>query len=244
MSGVKLFIGMESSGTPCRSAALAGFDVISCDMLPQDDAPGFGLHIVGDVYRTLELLRACGWVPDFALFHITCTYLTRAAEWAFKDPDFTRYPGVGYHQRLKPGTLFGADRRAARVRSLVEFCTIRRMPFPKVVENPRGALTYIAKPAQAVQPYQFGHDASKETCFWAFDAAGDPIQNFRLIADPAKRVPGRIANGREVWANQTDNGQNNLAQGSERWKLRSKTYSGISEALVEAVSRNSRYNWP
>lgn len=172
-----IFIGMETSGAFRRRFQSMGFETYSCDTLPSEDggeemaysAQGLplGRHMIGDVYQTLENFWANDMWPDLAIFHITCTYLTGSAEWAFKDPDFERYPGVGYHQRLKPGTLYGAARREAREKSKDEFRRVIHLPIRrKVVENPVGALSQIRKPSQIIQPFQFGDDASKKTCLW------------------------------------------------------------------------------
>lgn len=109
---MRVFIGMETSGQLRRRFRANGHHVISCDLLPaEDNSP---CHVIGDVFATLSELAAIGWIPDFGVFHPECTYHTLSAAWAFADPDYDRYPGVGYHQRVKPGTLVGAKRRAAR----------------------------------------------------------------------------------------------------------------------------------
>lgn len=253
----RIFIGMETSGQVRRRLVAMGHDVISCDLLPAQDAPTLGIHIVGDVFETLEKLRRDGWTPAAALFHPDCTYLTVAAEWAYKDPDFIRYPGVGYHQRLKPGTLFGLERRIAREAAISDWLRIDALPIPvKIAENPaKGALSKaFRRPDQCVHPYMLGDDASKETGLWLWNI--DPLE-----IDPAKRVPGRLvpaalagvkvdaegwARGRgeakwvthiERWANQTDTGQSNVTPGDDRWQDRSKTYDGIADALTLAIHR-------
>ena len=103
----------------------------------------------------------------------------------------------------------------------------------KVIENPKGAIgTFIMKPTQVVQPYECGDDASKATCLWMLDKDGQQDASMRLPIDPAKRVQGRIVNGVERWANQTDTGQNRLSPGADRWKERSRTYPGIADAIA------------
>ena len=103
----------------------------------------------------------------------------------------------------------------------------------KLIENPRGAIgSMIVKPTQVVQPYEFGDDASKATCLWMLDKDGQQDASMRLPIDPAKRVQGRIVNGVERWANQTDTGQNRLSPGADRWKERSRTYPGIADAIA------------
>lgn len=237
---MRIFIGMETSGEFRRRFAAQGHDVISCDILPAEDAPTIGIHIQGDVFETLDKLTRDGWMPDFGMFHPTCTYHTVSAAWAFNDPDFTRYPGVGYHQRVKPETLTGAARRKAREEAEADVERIKALPFVKVIENPGGTIptrTSLGRPVDIVQPNEFGDDASKATCLWAFDAEGNPMPSMALPRDPAKRVAGRMVewprgSGKMVerWANQTDSGQNNLTPGADRWKDRSRTYPGIADA--------------
>ena len=98
-------------------------------------------------------------------------------------------------------------------------------PIPKIaIENPVGAISTRIRPAdQYVHPYQFGDDASKKTGFWL---KGLPI----LV--PTDRIPPRLVNGKERWANQTDSGQNKLGPSDGRWKERSKTYPGLAAAMA------------
>lgn len=257
---MKVFIGMETSGALRRRFAALGHVALSCDTLPAED-DGFG-HFEGDVFATLDRLRAAGWWPDLAIFHPTCTYLTGAAEWAFSDPDFTRYPGVGYHQRVNPGTLTGGARRQAREAALKDVRRIMALPIDRtVIENPVGAISRaIMKPTQIVQPYQFGDDASKATCLWLLDQDGNHLPP--IPVDPAKRVAGRMvpraramgksdkANGNtgpdfiERWANQTDSGQNRLSPGADRWKDRSRTFDGIADAIANHFGKDGNHGNP
>jgi hypothetical protein len=98
-------------------------------------------------------------------------------------------------------------------------------PIPKIaLENPIGVIsTQIRKPDQTVQPYQFGHDASKATCLW--------LKNLPLL-QPTQEIPPRMIDGKPRWSNQTDSGQNKLPPSKDRWKIRSTTYLGIAEAMA------------
>lgn len=224
----RFLVGMEFSGTIRRAMRARGIEAWSCDFLPAiDDSP---FHIQGDVFDHLD----DGW--DGAIFHPTCTYLTISAEWAYKEPDFERYPDVGYHQKIKPGTLVGALRRAAREKALNDVRRLLTCRIPrKGVENPCGVIsTRIRPPDQTIQPYEFGDDASKATCLW--------LDGWPLLV-PTKRVPGRRVewprgSGKMVerWANQTDSNQNNLTPSDDRWAARSKTYPGIAGALADQWS--------
>jgi site-specific DNA-cytosine methylase len=92
------------------------------------------------------------------------------------------------------------------------------------IENPVSIISSrIRKPDQIIQPHQFGHDASKKTCLW--------LKNLPLLK-PTQIVKPRIVNGKQRWGNQTDSGQNKLPPSKNRWKLRSKTYEGIADAMA------------
>lgn len=223
----RFLVGMEFSGHIRNAMRARGIDAWSCDFL--DPADGSPYHIKGNVFARL----ADGW--DGAIFHPTCTYLTISAEWAYKEPDFERYPGVGYHQKLKPETLTGATRERAREEALRDFNRLLNCAIPRVaIENPRGVVsTRIRPPDQIIQPFEFGEDASKATCLWL---RGWP----RLAINPAMRKPGRMVewprgSGKMVerWANQTDSNQNKLPPSATRWAERSVTYPAIANAIAE-----------
>lgn len=201
-----------------RALRAVGIDAYSCDLLPADD--GSPHHIQGDVFAHLDM----GW--DLGIFHPTCTYLTCAAEWAYGDGP--------YHQQVRPGTLVGAARRAAREAAIADVRRLLSAPIPRIaVENPVGVLSSrVRRPDQVIQPYQFGDDASKGTCLW--------LVNLPLLVS-TRRVAGRMVEHRgrlvERWANQTDSGQNRLPPTSDRWKLRSATYPGIADAIADQWGR-------
>jgi len=52
------------------------------------------------------------------------------------------------------------------------------------------------------------------------------------LLTPTQMVEPRIVDGKARWANQTDSGQNKLPPSKDRWKLRSKTYEGIADAMA------------
>jgi hypothetical protein len=92
------------------------------------------------------------------------------------------------------------------------------------IENPVGCIGTRIRPAdQIIRPYQFGHDASKQTCLW--------LKNLPRLRH-TQYVEPRIVNGKPRWANQTDSGQNKLAPSPDRWKKRAQTYTGIAEAMA------------
>lgn len=193
-----------------------GIDAVSCDLLPTAKP---GPHIIGDVRPYL----AFGWAGIIAFPE--CTYLTCSAEWAYG-------PGP-YHQKVKPGTLTGQERRIARERAIEFVLEILRSNDRVIVENPVGVLSrHIGRP-QVIQPYMFGDDASKATCIWA-----KGVGKIHIPPKADWHQP-RIVDGRPRWGNQTDSGQNKLSPGPNRARDRSRTYPGIARAIAECVEAHT-----
>ena len=96
-------------------------------------------------------------------------------------------------------------------------------PIEKIaIENPVSIISSrIRKPDQIVQPWWFGDDASKKTCLW--------------LKNLPKLTPTNILDGdaKTRRANQTESGQNKLSPSKDRWKIRSKTYQGIAQAMSQ-----------
>lgn len=91
-------------------------------------------------------------------------------------------------------------------------------PIDKIaLENPVGVIsTRIRKPDCIVQPWMFGHEESKKTCLW--------LKNLPPL------VPTQIMEVRN--RNCTPSGQNKLGPSPDRWKIRSRTYTGIAAAMA------------
>lgn len=208
---MRVLIGHERFGHMREAFRRRGFDAWSCDLVPAVD--GSPYHLQCDVLTVLD----DGW--DLGIFHPDCTFLTCSAAWAYTDGP--------YHQRVKPGTLVGAARRAAREAALAHVFAIRDCKIPrKAIENPKGALSSRwRKPDQIVQPNWFGHDASKETCWW--------LEGDLPLLQPTNMIKPRYVNGRPRWGNQTDSGQNKLSPSDDRAMKRAETYIGMADACAQ-----------
>ena len=220
---MNILVGCEESQAVTIELRKQGHEAYSCDIKNcSGDHPEW--HLQMDVFDAIALKD---W--DMGIFFPDCTYLTCSAEWAYSDPNYDKYPSVGYHQRIKPGTLVGKERRDARKKAVQFVKGLWNCGIDKIsLENPVGVLSRWKKPSQKIHPYQFGDDASKKTCLWLI---GLPV----LV--PTTKLPGRIVehNGKmtERWGNQTDSGQNKLTPSDNRSELRSKTYPGIAKAMAD-----------
>lgn len=245
----RVLIGYSACPLTRKAFEAHGHDVWTCDLLPPrpSEDGSQAKHFQSDIWEALRF----GW--DMAVLHPMCTFMNVASSWALKDPDFERYPGVGYHQRVKATTLTGAERRKAQADDIDNFRRLLSLPFPVAIENPAPSSlnTAVRPPDQVVHPFQFGDDASKGTGFWL--TRGLP----RLVLDPASYVePRLVCSNKHVfeyghsccpscgserylprWANQTDNGQNRLPPGEKRWLERSATYPGIAAAMGDQWGR-------
>ena len=110
--------------------------------------------------------------------------------------------------------------RAGKTEEALRFVSrLLDLPVPRIaLENPKGCIgTRIRKHDQKVQPWMFGDDAAKETCLW--------LKGLPLLKPTDVIIKDR-------YANQTPSGQNRLGPSADRWKLRSKTYGGMAEAMA------------
>lgn len=193
---MNVLIACEFSGI-VRDAFLArGIDAMSCDLLPSETP---GPHYQGDVRDILYN----GW--DLMIAHPDCTYLCASGlHWN------TRFP----------------ERTKETLKALRFVRTLLNAPIPHIaLENPVGCISTAIRPAdQYIQPYEFGHDASKKTGLWL---KGLP----KLV--PTQYIPPRLEGGKKRWGNQTPSGQNRLGPSKDRWKLRARTYQGIADAMAD-----------
>lgn len=199
---MRVLVACEFSGTVRNAFSKLGHEAISCDLLP--DLHGSSDHVQGDV---LDLLDK-GW--DLMIAHPPCTYLSVS--------------GLHWNKRI--------PERAKKTEEALDFVRLLlSAPIHRIaVENPVSCISSrIRRPDQIIQPYQFGHDASKQTCLW--------LKNLPLLRAPdGLYVEPRVVNGRKRWGNQTDSGQNKLGPSEDRWIRRSITYQGIADAMAEQWS--------
>lgn len=92
-------------------------------------------------------------------------------------------------------------------------------PIPRVaLENPIGIIsTFIRKPDQIIQPWQFGHGETKATCLW--------------LRNLPKLISTDVVEGRKARVHREP-------PGPDRWKNRSRTYQGIANAMAEQWGRS------
>jgi hypothetical protein len=133
-------------------------------------------------------------------------------------PPCTYLSRSGWHWVNKPDCavhpLKGRPRRKAAIEAANFFRCLLHAPIARIaVENPR-PIKHVALPpsSQIIQPWQFGHGEVKETHLW--------LKNLPPLS------PTNIVEGREAKVHKA-------SPGKDRWKVRSRTYSGIAEAMAD-----------
>ncbi len=160
----RVLIACEFSGVVRDAFTRAGWDAVSCDLLPSETP---GNHYQGDVRDLLNNPRGY----DLMIAHPPCTYLTNSGVCHLhKDPK--RWLDL----------FEGAD----------FFCDLLNAPIPrKAIENPiphKYAARLIGrKYSQIIQPYQFGHMERKATCLWLENLP--KLQPTDDVEEEMKRLP-------------------------------------------------------
>ena len=112
------------------------------------------------------------------------------------------------------GSRWFKDKQPQQAEALEFVRWIMDLPVPRLaLENPISIIsTRIRKPDQIIQPWQFGHGETKATCLW--------------LRGLPKLVPTNIVDGRAAKVHK-------CPPGPDRWKIRSKTYQGVGEAMAD-----------
>lgn len=98
----------------------------------------------------------------------------------------------------------------------------RHARFGWAIENPIGIMSSLyRKPDQIIQPWMFGHPETKATCLW--------LRNLPLL-QPANDVREQMLALPAAQRNRI----HHMPPSKDRWKLRSKTYPGIADAMAAA----------
>jgi hypothetical protein len=143
---MNVLVACEYSAVVRDAFRAIGHSAWSCDLLPCEGDKLY--HIQGDCLEAIRVGRPTdGAKWDLMIAHPPCTYLSVSGmHWTargLRDPQLT-------------------EDALAFVQALMD------APIPRIaVENPVSVISSrIRKPDQIIQPWMFGHDASKKTCLW------------------------------------------------------------------------------
>jgi hypothetical protein len=185
---MRVLVACEFSGRVRDAFIALGHDAVSCDLLPTE-APG--PHIQGDV---LPLLRK-PW--DLVIAHPPCTRLCHSGVRWLAERDLW--------DDMRAGAAFFLE----CLRANAELVAVENPVMHKYAREIVGS-----GPSFTVQPWQFGDDFKKRTCFWT---RGD-----LPALMPTSDLDGSTAVAEVHLA----------SPGPDRWRKRSRTYPGIANAMA------------
>lgn len=115
------------------------------------------------------------------------------------------------------GARWFKDKIGLQEEALAFVWELMNAPIEKIcIENPVSIISSrIRKPDQIIHPWQFGHPETKTTCMW--------LKGLRPLQ------PTDIVEGRESRIHR-------MSPSPDRWKERSRTYTGIAKAMAEQWS--------
>ena len=224
---ISALVACETSGR-VRNALLAiGIDAWSIDTLPSED--NSNRHMIGDVRGQLH----AGWNMLFVA-HPPCTRLCNSGvRWLTKAPKNRQpsypeaYTDWNEEQRLE-WLWSDLDRGAA----LFSDCWNAQIEMV-AVENPvmhkhaKARISNYQKPAQTVQPWWFGEPAFKATSFYL---KGLPP----LVATNKLTPPKKGTQAHKDWSS-----IHRASPGVDRWKIRSRTFQGVADAIADQWGRHA-----
>ena len=193
---MKILIACEFSGTVRDAFAKLGHDAWSCDLEPTETP---GQHYQGDMFDIVNN----GW--DLIIAHPPCTHLavSGARHFEKKRADGRQQQGIDFFMRVV------------------------NIDVPKLaVENPIGIMSSLyRKPDQIIQPWEYGHNATKSTCLWL---KGLPLLKPTNIVDKGEFVTFPSGKRMNKWY-----ADSSKLSPKEREKWRNKTFQGIADAMAE-----------
>jgi len=213
-----ILVGCEESQAITIALRELGHEAYSCDLLACSGGhPEW--HFQQDIFEVIALKD---W--DMLIAHPPCTYLTNSAVQWLSHPEDKNLP----FENRRPHPKY-PNRRADMLDSVEFVKALYNCNIPLVaIENPVGLLsTRFQKPDQTIQPYQFGDEATKTTCFWL---KGLPQLKHTKLVGKGERTTFKSGKSHPKWY---ADALANAKSPEERRTLRSKTFKGIASAIAE-----------
>ena len=215
---MRVLVACEESQAVCTAMRKRGHEAYSCDM--QECSGGHPeWHIVGDVLPLLNgncsftTMDGMGhWIAgswDLIIAHPPCTYMANSSA-----------------VRMRVKGEIQPERYAKAMEAKAFFMAIYNADCPRIaIENPV-PLRIVGLPPydQMIQPYEYGHPYSKRTCLWL---KGLPhLQPTNILEHHEPYVNGGCKDA---------HGNYRRFQGRKERdpKTRSKTFSGVAEAMAQ-----------
>jgi site-specific DNA-cytosine methylase len=208
---MRVIVGCEFSQIVALAFRNKGHEAFSCDLLPTEGKhPEW--HFREDILEVLKREKF-----DLGIFHPPCTHLAVSGARWFKEKqkDGRQQEGINFFLNL---TVASIDKIA--------------------IENPVGIMSRkYRRPDQIIQPYYFGDSVQKATCLWLKNLP--KLQPTKIVdrgliyVDPRGNKHGGV---HTMLAKRAYSPLMSLAKSEEKWKIRSRTFQGVAEAMASQWS--------
>ena len=219
---MNVLIACEESQEVCKAFRAKGHQAFSCDIL--DCSGGFPeWHIKDDVLNVINgyvRFKTCDGVIHHNVYYFPwdliiafppCTYLTVTGNRWFNIDKYGLKACERWNERSKAIKFF----------KVFTSCNCDKV----AIENPIGVMsTEYSKPDQIIHPYMFGDPERKSTCLW--------LKNLNKLI-PTNIVKPNIIKYKNGKGTDSPWHMNTMGlPKDERARLRSKTFSGIANAMA------------
>lgn len=247
---MNIIVACEESQAITKEFRKLGHNAYSCDLL-QSSGGHKEWHYKGDIFDIInkkrinfitesnERVEIEKW--DMMIAHPPCTFLAVSGARWFYHPDDSHLP----IKKRRPHPKF-PNRRKNQSYAISFVERLWNSDIKKIaIENPIGVLSNssLGKPSQIIQPWWFGDNATKTTCYWI---KGLPLlkKNHEV---KEKELNGKKINKGEVLNLKSGRKMQKwyaeaLAKSKtpeQRRTLRSKTFPKMAEAIAKQWSLKS-----
>lgn len=233
---LNVLVACEESQAVCKEFRRLGHNAYSCDLLecsgghPEWHFNCDVMKVIADKGGVLQNGEEAHITGDWDLMvaHPPCTYLAvSGAQWYYHPED--KHLPV---EKRRPHPKF-PNRAQDREEGAAFFMALANAPIEHIaIENPVGIMSSRWRKAdQAVQPWMFGDEASKNTCLWLKNL---PLLQPTKIVGKGERVVMK-SSGKSLPKWYSD-ALVKAKTPEERRTLRSKTFPGFAKAIAEQWS--------
>jgi hypothetical protein len=232
---LRVLVACEESQAVTKELRKLGHEAYSCDLLEcSGGRPDWHFNYdvfeiikdLGGILQSGKKVKVEKW--DLMIAHPPCTYLAvSGARWFYHPADRDK-PMI----ERRPHPKY-PDRKKHRDEALEFFIKLTKVPIEKIaIENPIGIVsTKFRKPDQIVQPYMFGDEATKTTCFWLYGLP--PLKPTKLVGK-GDRIEFASGKSQPKWYSDAFV---KAKTHEERRTLRSKTFPGLARAMAKQWTR-------
>ena len=232
---MNVLIACEESQAVCKEFRRLGHEAYSCDIIECSGGhPEW--HIMQDVLPLLKPSNIPIWDGNTAIVGIefkTCDgkehFISGKWDMIIAFPPCTHLSSSGQWAYTK-----GFKEVRLRDEAAEFFMAFAEADCPKIaIENPVGIMSSRwRKPNQIIHPWQFGHNAEKQTCLWLKGLPNlVPLVNDKPELDYFEWVDSRTGKPKRMQRWMYD--IRCISDRKKRASVASKTFPGIAKAMAE-----------